>query len=165
MNSKNSPRRKADKIRPVVRMPLAEEIVMALFHAGIISATAPMQRSFNIAGSKISPLREKIVSANTVRSTYGVQCFREALTMIDGDDPNASAQVCERDPSYANAWQCNIAAPLMDHAGLSHDKANQVADILMRHLFDVKPNNADEVLPSPRGITSGGGLGDLSKGK
>lgn len=44
------------------------------------------------------------------------------------------------DPDYANAWQCNIACPLMDE-GMSHADANRAADRLMRHLFGVKSNH------------------------
>jgi len=45
----------------------------------------------------------------------------------------------KKDPDYANTWQCNIAMPIMDNANekLSHKEANDIADILMRHLFDV----------------------------
>ena len=47
------------------------------------------------------------------------------------------------DPCYAHSWQCNIAMPIYDGAKgkLTIEEANQIADNLMKHLFDV-PNAA-----------------------
>jgi hypothetical protein len=49
----------------------------------------------------------------------------------------ALTNLMQRDPEYAWGWHCNIAVPLMDSAGLSHEDANQAASVLMRHLFAV----------------------------
>jgi hypothetical protein len=48
----------------------------------------------------------------------------------------------KRDPYFAHVWQCNIAMPILDGADgkLTHKEANEIADRLMRHLFDVKTN-------------------------
>lgn len=45
------------------------------------------------------------------------------------------------DPCYAHSWQCNIAMPIYDGAKgkLTIEEANQIADNLMKHLFD-EPN-------------------------
>jgi len=47
------------------------------------------------------------------------------------------------DPDYAHSWQCNIAMPILDGAKgkLTHAEANEIADNLMRHLFEVKKPN------------------------
>ena len=39
------------------------------------------------------------------------------------------------DPEYAWSWHCNLAMPIMDAAGISHEKANVAAAYLMSHLF------------------------------
>ncbi len=46
----------------------------------------------------------------------------------------------KRDPSFAHSWQRNIAMPILDGAKgkLSHAEANEIADRLMRHLFEVR---------------------------
>ena len=41
------------------------------------------------------------------------------------------------DPYYAWTWHCNIAMPLMDNLKISPKKANQAAEVLMKHMFDV----------------------------
>jgi hypothetical protein len=38
-------------------------------------------------------------------------------------------------PELAWAWHCNIAMPIMDAAGVSHQVANETAAHLMQHLF------------------------------
>ena len=57
-------------------------------------------------------------------------------------------QAMRNDPMYAHSWQCNIAMPIYDGAKgkLTIEEANQIADDLMKHLFDV-PNSQDQ---SPR---------------
>jgi hypothetical protein len=40
------------------------------------------------------------------------------------------------DPEYAWGWHCNLAMPIMDASGISHEKANKAAAHLMQHLFD-----------------------------
>lgn len=46
----------------------------------------------------------------------------------------------KRDPGFAASWQSNIAIPILDGAKgkLTHAEANEIADRLMRHLFEVK---------------------------
>jgi hypothetical protein len=41
------------------------------------------------------------------------------------------------DEGYAWAWFCNLAVPIMDVTGVSHQKANEAAAHLMQHLFGV----------------------------
>jgi hypothetical protein len=38
-------------------------------------------------------------------------------------------------PDHAWGWHCNIAMPIMDATGVSHELANQAAAHLMQHLF------------------------------
>ena len=47
-------------------------------------------------------------------------------------------------PDFAHIWQCNIAMPILDGANgkLNHEEANEIADRLMAHLFNVKTNKA-----------------------
>lgn len=40
------------------------------------------------------------------------------------------------DPEYAWGWHCNLAMPIMDAIGVSHEQANTAAATLMHHLFD-----------------------------
>ena len=42
------------------------------------------------------------------------------------------------DPDFARVWQSNIAMPILDGAAgkLTHEEANEIADRLMKHLFD-----------------------------
>jgi hypothetical protein len=40
------------------------------------------------------------------------------------------------DLSYAWAWHCNLAVPIMDAAGVSHEKANEAGALIMRQMFD-----------------------------
>lgn len=47
----------------------------------------------------------------------------ELSTIIQGDD------------EMAWAWHCNIAVPIMDTLGVSHQRANEAAAALMQHLF------------------------------
>jgi hypothetical protein len=57
--------------------------------------------------------------------------------MTDAVHPSrALADAINADPEYAWGWHCNIAVPIMDAAGVSHEVANETAAHLMRHLFD-----------------------------
>ncbi|HOF19431.1 MAG TPA: hypothetical protein PK082_11020 [Phycisphaerae bacterium] len=53
------------------------------------------------------------------------------------------ADVLQRDCGYADAWQANIAMPILDGAGgkLTHAEANAIADRLMAHLWGVAPRS------------------------
>lgn len=44
------------------------------------------------------------------------------------------------DPDYAHSWMCNIAMPIYDNSKgkLSLQECNEIADILMSHLFGIK---------------------------
>ncbi len=46
-------------------------------------------------------------------------------------------QAMRDDPQYAWGWLCNIAMPLSDSAGMSHEQANVTAAYLMDHLFGI----------------------------
>jgi hypothetical protein len=39
------------------------------------------------------------------------------------------------DPEMASAMHCNIAMPILDATGVTHEKANQASAHLMQHLF------------------------------
>lgn len=41
------------------------------------------------------------------------------------------------DPEYAWSWHCNLAMPIMDSTGVSHEAANKAAARLMQHLFAI----------------------------
>jgi len=49
----------------------------------------------------------------------------------------------QKDPDFAHVWQCNIAMPILDGANgkLTPEEANEIADRLMAHLFNVKTND------------------------
>ena len=53
---------------------------------------------------------------------------------------NDMSKAMKKDPEYAYGWHCNIACPLMDE-GMEHDKANQVAERLMKHLFGINASD------------------------
>ena len=58
----------------------------------------------------------------------------------NADAPSAMRDLTARlqeDPGYAWSWQCNLAVPIMDVTGVSHEQANQAAAHLMQHLFDI----------------------------
>lgn len=48
----------------------------------------------------------------------------------------------QKDPDFAHTWQCNIAMPILDGSDgkLTAREANEIADRLMAHLFNVKTN-------------------------
>lgn len=46
--------------------------------------------------------------------------------------------------SFAWSWLCNIAMPLKDATGMTHEQANRAAAKLMRHLFDIDMTTAQE---------------------
>ena len=56
----------------------------------------------------------------------------------------ALAKAIQDDPGFAHSWQCNIAMPIFDGAKgkLTHQEANEIADRLMNHLFEVKSQAA-----------------------
>jgi hypothetical protein len=56
---------------------------------------------------------------------------------------NTLAQAMRDDPSFALSWHCNIAMPILDGSKgkLTHQEANEIAERLMSHLFDVKPKS------------------------
>ncbi|QUT04030.1 hypothetical protein KFK14_12825 [Sphingobium phenoxybenzoativorans] len=41
------------------------------------------------------------------------------------------------DPEYAWGWHCNLAMPILDAIGCSHQQANEAAAHLMQHLWSV----------------------------
>lgn len=41
------------------------------------------------------------------------------------------------DPEYAWSWHCNLAMPIKDSTGISHEAANKAAAHLMQHLFAI----------------------------
>lgn len=45
-------------------------------------------------------------------------------------------QAMRSDPEYAWAWHCNLAVPIMDAAGVSHEKANIAAALIMSQMFE-----------------------------
>lgn len=40
------------------------------------------------------------------------------------------------DPDYAWGWQCNLAVPMQDAIGASHEQSNQAAALIMAQMFD-----------------------------
>ena len=54
------------------------------------------------------------------------------------------------DPSYALSWQCNIACVIFYANVCNQKRANEVADKLMAHLFEIrKQPNEKADLPTP----------------
>lgn len=56
-----------------------------------------------------------------------------------------------RDPSYAHSWFCNISMPIYDMVNegcvepiMSPQRSSEIADRIMRHLFDVKNSSNPE---------------------
>ena len=52
------------------------------------------------------------------------------------------------DPDYAWGWHCNLAVPIMDATGITHEAANEAAALIMAQMFDCDitqhPNYAGE---------------------
>ncbi len=40
------------------------------------------------------------------------------------------------EPGYAWAWHCNLAVPIMDVTGASHEVSNAAAALIMMQMFD-----------------------------
>jgi len=56
--------------------------------------------------------------------------------LFDGD-AFAELTAMMRDPSYAWTWHCNIAMPIMDSIGVSHEQANRAAKSIMALVFGI----------------------------
>lgn len=54
----------------------------------------------------------------------------------------ALQQLIQSDPDYAWALHCNLAMPIMDSVGCTHQRANEAAAHLMQHLWacDITPH-------------------------
>ncbi|QDZ07483.1 hypothetical protein FPZ24_08295 [Sphingomonas panacisoli] len=50
---------------------------------------------------------------------------------------DAMKSLLHADPEYAQALHANIAMPLMDNLGITHEQANLGGAVVLRHLFDV----------------------------
>lgn len=48
----------------------------------------------------------------------------------------ALQKLIKSDEEYAWAFHCNLAMPIMDSIGCTHQQANEAAAHLMRHLWD-----------------------------
>lgn len=51
----------------------------------------------------------------------------------------------QNDHGYAMTWQCNIACVIFDSNVCTQKQANEVADKLMAHLFEVRKQPNDEL--------------------
>jgi hypothetical protein len=47
----------------------------------------------------------------------------------------AGMEAAMQDPDYAWGWHCNLAVPIMDATGITHEQANMAAAHLMQHLW------------------------------
>lgn len=47
----------------------------------------------------------------------------------------AGMEAAMQDPDYAWGWHCNLAMPIMDATGITHEQANMAAAHLMQHLW------------------------------
>lgn len=64
-----------------------------------------------------------------------------------GRGRNTLSEALQSDPSFAQVWQANIAMPIYDRThsinwqgkSLTLAEGNELADVLMKHLFDVNP--------------------------
>jgi hypothetical protein len=76
--------------------------------------------------------------ASAERFARGCLVQLEAAQRVPAPTAFRSLQAALRaDPDYAWAWHCNVAMPVMDATGVSHEMANATAAKLMRHLFDI----------------------------
>jgi hypothetical protein len=48
----------------------------------------------------------------------------------------ALREAINSDPDYAWSWLCNLAVPIMDSTGVTHEIANQAAALIMAQMFD-----------------------------
>lgn len=58
------------------------------------------------------------------------------------------------DPGYALTWQCNIACVIFDSNVCTQKQANEVADKMMAHLFEVRKQPNVQALPRAVGLDS-----------
>ena len=50
-------------------------------------------------------------------------------------EASAGMEAAMQDPDYAWGWHCNLAMPIMDATGITHEQANMAAAHLMQHLW------------------------------
>lgn len=64
----------------------------------------------------------------------------------------ALREVINSDPDYAWSWLCNLAVPIMDSAGVTHEIANQTAALIMAQMFgcDITKHPNFEYVKSPQ---------------
>ena len=82
---------------------------------------------------------------NAIDKLWPMVVYAERKRLAAGGQPdtnlqsalNALRRELASDADTAWAWHCNIAMPIADSAGLSHEKANRAAATVMRHLFEV----------------------------
>jgi hypothetical protein len=51
----------------------------------------------------------------------------------------------QNDPGYALSWQCNIACVIFDSNVCNQKQANEIADKLMAHLFNVRKKTNEKI--------------------
>ena len=80
---------------------------------------------------------------NTKKHLRSVYVWLRNLRAWNTSRANRDLQrAMQKDPDFAHTWQCNIAMPILDGADgrLTPKEANEIADRLMEHLFNVKMN-------------------------
>lgn len=56
--------------------------------------------------------------------------------MVEVRPFTALQEAIHADPEYAWGWHCNLAMPILDAIGVSHERANLAAAHLMSFLFN-----------------------------
>jgi len=94
---------------------------------------------------------------DTYSPHWWVECTKcPAFMQADGEDKNNLVELwntrmnsyehlqkeIQKDQDYAWAWHCNIAMPIYD-AGISHEHADMLAQVILQHLFQVSSDYID----------------------
>lgn len=126
---------------PVERYPVCDEIITTLW--GIIDdidTAGDVAKDDNAAyRATVESLQAKRWATGITTDGYGI--FYPGTENEIGRANTLLRQTMEADPDFAWAWHCNIAMPIMDSLGVSHQQANEAAAALMMHLFDTDITN------------------------
>lgn len=93
-----------------------------------IEVTQAIEWARKVASSK--PPRYTDASRNAAR--YILATRTDATPVAEAW---AGLEAAMQDPDYAWGWHCNLAMPIMDATGITHEQANMAAAHLMQHLW------------------------------
>lgn len=112
-------------------------VVSGMEHIDALPKGEPPRNPGKIISARIGgdPVRVK-ASTDVPEESQEPQAANEAFIQFRKD--------LQTDTSWAWSWHCNIAMPLHDSLGISHQKANETAATMMKHLFEIDVTQFEE---------------------